>query len=58
MKKTYLIPTIKTMRLAESLMVDVSNTEIGDGFEEGAKDMELDYENYGSAFNLKNVWDD
>ena len=60
MKKTYLIPAIKAMRMAEPLMdgATVSNSEIGDGFEEGAKDMDLGDDDFGSVFTRKNVWDD
>lgn len=40
MKKfDYIQPTIKTLMVAqEKLMVDVSGSEIGDDFEEGAKE--------------------
>ena len=59
MKKTYLIPTIKTMRMAEPLMdATVSNSEIGEGFEEGAKDTDMGDEDFGSIFTNKSVWDD
>ena len=60
MKKTYLIPTIKTMRMAEPLMdgATVSNSEIGSGFEEGAKDTDMGDEDFGSIFTNKSVWDD
>ena len=60
MKKTYLIPTIKTMRMAEPLMdgATVSNSEIGTEFEEGAKDTDMGEEDFGSIFTNKSVWDD
>ncbi len=60
MKKEYLIPTIKTMRMAEPLMdgATVSNSEIGEGFEEGAKDTDMGDEDFGSIFTNKSVWDD
>lgn len=60
MKKEYLIPTIKTMRMAEPLMdgATVSNSEIGPGFEEGAKDTDMGDEDFGSIFTNKSVWDD
>lgn len=60
MKKTYLIPTIKTMRMAEPLMdATVSNSEIGLGFEEGAKGMNLE-EDEAPLFHIetKSVWED
>ena len=60
MKKTYLIPTIKTMRMAEPLMdgATVSNSEIGSGFEEGAKGMDLE-EDQAPLFHIetKSVWE-
>ncbi len=58
MKKEYLIPTIKTMRMAEPLMVDVSESEIGPEFQEGAKDTDMGDEDFGSIFTNKSVWDD
>lgn len=60
MKKTYLIPTIKTMRMVEPLMdAVVSQTEIDPGsFEEGAKEVDLGDEDFGSVFTRKNVWED
>ena len=59
MKKEYLIPAIKTMRMAEPLMdATVSNSEIGEGFEEGAKEVDLGEEDFGSIFTRKNVWED
>ena len=59
MKKEYLIPTIKTMRMAEPLMdATVSNSEIGEGFEQGAKDTDMGDEDFGSIFTNKSVWDD
>ena len=60
MKKEYLIPTIKTMRMADPLMdgATVSNSEIGPGFDEGAKDVDMGDEDFGSIFTNKSVWDD
>lgn len=59
MKKEYLIPTIKTMRMAEPLMdATVSDSEIGPEFEEGAKDTDMGEEDFGSIFTNKSVWDD
>lgn len=60
MKKTYLIPTIKTMRMAEPLMdATVSNSEIGPGFEEGAKGMDLEGEDTEFfQIKTKSVWED
>lgn len=59
MKKEYLIPTIKTMRMAEPLMdATVSDSEIGEGFEQGAKDTDMGDEDFGSIFTNKSVWDD
>ena len=60
MKKTYLMPTIKTMRLPEPLMdAVVSNTEINpDDFDLGAKEMDMGEEDFGSIFTNKSVWDD
>ena len=59
MKKEYLIPTIKTMRMAEPLMdATVSDTEVGPEFDEGAKDTDMGDEDFGSIFTNKSVWDD
>ena len=60
MKKEYLIPTIKTMRMADPLMdgATVSNSEIGPEFQEGAKDTDMGEEDFGSIFTNKSVWDD
>ena len=59
MKKEYLIPTIKTMRMAEPLMdATVSESEIGPEFDEGAKDTDMGDEDFGSIFTNKSVWDD
>ena len=61
MKKTYLIPAIKAMRMAEPLMdgatVSISNSEIGEEFQEGAKDMDLG-DDFNPVFTNKSVWDD
>lgn len=59
MKKTYLIPTMKTMRLPEPLMeAVVSNAEINQGeFELGAKEMNMN-DDCVPVFNNKSVWDD
>ncbi|MBR6446560.1 MAG: hypothetical protein IKT22_04285 [Prevotella sp.] len=58
MKKEYLIPMIKTMHMAEPLMVDVSNSEIdNEEFELGAKDMDVD-DDFSPVFTNKSVWDD
>ena len=59
MKKEYLIPTIKTMRMAEPLMdATVSESEIGPEFDEGAKDTDMGEDDFGSIFTNKSVWDD
>lgn len=59
MKKEYLIPTIKTMRMAEPLMdATVSDSEIGPEFDEGAKDTDMGEDDFGSVFTNKSVWDD
>lgn len=51
------MPMIKTMRMAEALMVDVSESEIEEGFELGAKDMDMD-DDFNPVFTNKSVWDD
>ena len=60
MKKEYLSPKVKVQfMVADPLMdVSVSDTEVGTGFEEGAKDMDLGDEDFGSIFTNKSVWDD
>ena len=58
MKKIYLIPMIKTMRLPEPLMdAPVSQGEIGPGFEEGAKETDMN-DSFVPVFSNKSVWDD
>ena len=59
MKKTYLIPTIKVLRMSEPLMDAVVSGGGADGdFEEGAKDTDMGEEDFGSIFTNKSVWDD
>ena len=61
MKKVYLMPMVKTMRLPEPLMdATVSGTEIDPGqFKEGAKGFDME-EGEGETFVIKqrNVWED
>ena len=58
MKKEYLNPTIKMLQTqSEPLMgPSVTDEEINDDFEEGAKDMDLD--DFSPVFTNKSVWDD
>ena len=60
MKKEYLSPKVKVQfMVADSLMdASVSDTEIGTGFEEGAKDTDMGEDDFGSIFTRKNVWED
>ena len=59
MKKTYLIPTIKTMRLPELMQAHVTGSELNpEVFEEGAKDTDMGEDDFGSIFTNKGVWDD
>lgn len=60
MKKTYLIPTIKTMRLPELMKAPVTGSELNpEVFEEGAKGMNLE-EDEAPLFHIetKSVWED
>lgn len=60
MKKEYLSPKVKVQfMVADPLMdVSVSDSEIGEGFEQGAKDTDMGDEDFGSIFTNKSVWDD
>lgn len=60
MKKEYLSPKVKVQfMVADPLMdVSVSNSEIEEGFEEGAKDTDMGEDDFGSIFTNKSVWDD
>ena len=61
MKKEYLSPKVKVQfMVADPLMdVSVSNSEIEEGFEEGAKDVDLE-EDQAPLFHIetKSVWED
>lgn len=58
MKKEYLIPTIKTMRLPELMQAPVTGSELNpEIFEPGAKDMDMD-DDFNPVFTNKSVWDD
>ena len=58
MKKEYLIPTIKTMRLPELMQANVTGSELNpEIFEPGAKDMDMD-DDFNPVFTNKSVWDD
>ena len=58
MKKEYLNPTIKMLQMKSEPLMEpsVTDEEITDGFEEGAKDMDLD--DFNPVFTNKSVWDD
>ena len=58
MKKEYLNPAIKMLQTqSEPLMgPSVTDEEITEGFQEGAKDMDLD--DFSPVFTNKSVWDD
>lgn len=60
MKKEYLSPKVKVQFMVADPLMDasVSDTEIGTGFDEGAKDVEMGDEDFGSIFTRKNVWED
>lgn len=59
MKKEYLIPTIKTMRLPELMQAPVTGSELNpEVFDEGAKDTDMGEDDFGSIFTNKSVWDD
>lgn len=59
MKKTYLIPTIKVLRMSEPLMDAVVSGGGADGdFEEGAKDFDMNDDGFSPVFTNKSVWDD
>ena len=58
MKKTYLIPTIKVLRMSEPLMVEVSPGGADGDFEEGAKDFDMNDDGFSPVFTNKSVWDD
>lgn len=55
-KKAYMMPQLKAWKIEEHLMVTVSGEEIGDDFEEGAKNINLDTDDY--QIESKSVWDD
>ena len=58
MKKEYLIPTIKTMRLPELMQAPVTGSELNpEIFVPGAKDMDMD-DDFNPVFTNKSVWDD
>lgn len=60
MKKVYLIPMIKTMRLPELMQAPVTGSELDPSqFEEGAKGFDME-EGEGETFVIKqrNVWED
>lgn len=57
-KKLYITPIMKIHKMKlNRLMVDISNSEIGDGFEEGAKEGFFD-ENDNILPKGRNVWAD
>lgn len=60
MKKTYLIPTIKTVSLPELMQTVVTTSELNpDEFELGGKGMDLE-EDEAPLFHIetKSVWED
>ena len=54
-KKVYMAPLLKTWKM-EKLMVNIGSEEIGEGFEEGAKNINMDTDDY--QIESKSVWDD
>ncbi|MBR5635000.1 MAG: hypothetical protein IKW78_07495 [Prevotella sp.] len=58
MKKEYLNPTIKMLQMKSEPLMDpsVTDEEITEEFEPGAKDMDLD--DFNPVFTNKSVWDD
>lgn len=58
MKKEYLIPTIKTMRLPEVMQAPINNSEIDpEEFEWGAKETDVE-DDFSPVFDSKSVWED
>ena len=56
MKNEYIKPNLKVFILShEQLLVDISNTEIDDDFEEGAKEYATDNEVWTEGHS---VWED